>query len=314
MTNQLRPSGVLAAKITKASSKQTFYTILLFADRKRRADAYRAYAYFRWVDDKLDFPELNQSEKISFMWRQREIMQQSCQGIRPASLTPEEEMLFDLVQNNVGDDAGLCSYLDNMMAVMEFDLRRRGRAVSQEDLEAYSHNLAVAVQDALFFFIGHDDPTPQMPGRYHAVTAAHITHLLRDTYEDIEVEYYNIPLELVQKNQVTPQNPESEGYREWVRSRAGLARQYFETGREYIGEVKNLRCRLAGFAYAARFEWVLGAIERDDYRLRRDYSQRKSFFAAVQIFWSTFVSMLKSTLKFKRFEPVPQISIGTNKS
>ena len=43
-----------AEEITKASSKQTYHTIRLFADRERRADAYRAYAYFRWVDDVLD--------------------------------------------------------------------------------------------------------------------------------------------------------------------------------------------------------------------------------------------------------------------
>jgi phytoene/squalene synthetase len=44
----------LAPSITKAASKQTYYTIRLLADRARVADAYRAYAYFRWVDDVLD--------------------------------------------------------------------------------------------------------------------------------------------------------------------------------------------------------------------------------------------------------------------
>jgi hypothetical protein len=44
----------LAASITWAASKQTFYTIRFLADRGRVRDAYRAYAYFRWVDDRLD--------------------------------------------------------------------------------------------------------------------------------------------------------------------------------------------------------------------------------------------------------------------
>ena len=43
-----------AASITKAASKQTYYTIRFLVDRDRVDDAYRAYGYFRWVDDVLD--------------------------------------------------------------------------------------------------------------------------------------------------------------------------------------------------------------------------------------------------------------------
>jgi phytoene/squalene synthetase len=44
----------LASSITKAASKQTYYTIRYLVDRERVDDAYRAYGYFRWVDDILD--------------------------------------------------------------------------------------------------------------------------------------------------------------------------------------------------------------------------------------------------------------------
>ncbi len=48
------PADSLAPAITKAASKQTYYTIRCLVDRPRRHDAFRAYAYFRWVDDVLD--------------------------------------------------------------------------------------------------------------------------------------------------------------------------------------------------------------------------------------------------------------------
>jgi phytoene/squalene synthetase len=48
----------LAPSITKAASKQTYYTVRFLVDHERVADAYRAYAYFRWVDDTLDDPAL----------------------------------------------------------------------------------------------------------------------------------------------------------------------------------------------------------------------------------------------------------------
>ena len=47
-------ASTLATSITKSASTQTFYTIRTLVDRELIPDAYRAYAYFRWVDDTLD--------------------------------------------------------------------------------------------------------------------------------------------------------------------------------------------------------------------------------------------------------------------
>ena len=44
----------LASAITKVASRQTYYTIRFLVDRERVDDAYRAYGYFRWVDDVID--------------------------------------------------------------------------------------------------------------------------------------------------------------------------------------------------------------------------------------------------------------------
>ena len=84
-----------------------------------------------------------------------------------------------------------------MMAVMAFDADRRGRLISQAELNEYTHWLAVAVTEAMHYFIGHDCASPLGPTRYLAVTGAHITHMLRDALEDVEAGYYNLPAELV---------------------------------------------------------------------------------------------------------------------
>jgi phytoene/squalene synthetase len=63
MENHL--TQTLAADITRSASKQTYYTIKLFVDRDLVEDAYRAYAYFRWVDDVLDEHAGAQAEKIA---------------------------------------------------------------------------------------------------------------------------------------------------------------------------------------------------------------------------------------------------------
>jgi hypothetical protein len=58
--------------------------------------------------------------------------------------------------------------------------------------------------------------------------------------------------------------------------------------------VKNLRCRLTGYAYMARFEWLLDTIEREHYCLRSEYPERKSLGTGLWISWSMLISMLAS--------------------
>lgn len=282
----------VAATITRESSKQTYYTILLFMDRDLIDDAYRAYAYFRWVDDFIDEHTDNQAERSAFVRRQKDLLEAYYQGLKPEVVCVEESMLVDLVSNDTGRNPGLQSYLRNMMAVMEFDAKRRGRVITHTELTEYAHTLATAVMDYMYYFIGHDDPAPLHPARYQAVTAAHITHMLRDTRDDVENGYFNIPKEYLIYHGISPQDVDTNAYRSWVCSRVQLARRFFKAGREYLAQDKNYRRRLAGYAYTARFEWILRIIERENYCLRSDYSQRRSLSASLWMGWQTLLNLL----------------------
>jgi phytoene/squalene synthetase len=136
----------------------------------------------------------------------------------------------------------------------------------------------------MHYFIGHCCASPHDETRYLAVTAAHITHMLRDTLDDVQNGYYNIPREVLEAHHLAPDAVLSDAYRTWVRSRVQLARAYFRSGRQYLHRVQNLRCRLAGLAYTARFEGVLDAIERDAYCLRLNYPERKGVSAMMNVF------------------------------
>ncbi len=156
--------------------------------------------------------------------------------------------------------------------------------------------LAVSVTEALHYFIGHGRPSPQNGTRYLAVTGAHITHMLRDTLEDIQAGYFNIPREYLAAKRIGPQDVESDPYRAWVQERANLARACFKSGKDYLAHVENIRSRIAGYAYIARFERVLEAIERMDYRLAPEYPQGKGLGAGMR--------MSGSVLSFALFPPI----------
>ncbi|MCC7352899.1 MAG: squalene/phytoene synthase family protein [Anaerolineae bacterium] len=281
-----------APSITKAASKQTYYTIRFLADRERVDDAYRAYGYFRWVDDILDADSGSESEQEAFLERQKSLLEKCYRGESPRVANIREKMLVDLIQRDREKNSGLHTYLRNMMLVMDFDVSRRGRLISQVELNEYTRWLASAVTEALHYFVGHDGYAPRDETRYLAVSAAHITHMLRDTFDDVQAGYYNVPREVLEANHIGPQEVQSDAYRAWVKGRVQLAREYFQAGRLYLARVQNPRCRLAGFAYTARFEWLLETIEREGYCLRPQYGERKSVGTGMRMGWLALTSMI----------------------
>src|SRR5690242_19885851 len=244
MMNTMTTSQTIAAAITKAASKQTYYTIRFLVDHERIADAYRAYAYFRWVDDMLD-GDLSSAQsqasgqgRMIFLERQKSLLETCYRGEAFRGATVEESLLIELVGHDHEKDSGLQSYLRNMMHVMEFDAQRRDRLISQAELNQYTHWLASAVTEAMHYFIGHCGYSPHDETRYLAVSGAHITHMLRDTFDDVQAGYYNIPREVVETSHIQPQDVQSQAYRAWVRSRVKLARKCFKAGKGYLTRVE----------------------------------------------------------------------------
>ena len=281
----------IASSSTNIASRQTYYTIRFLVDRERVEDAYRAYAYFRWVDDILDAGSTSSPERRAFLGRQKSLLEKCYRGEFIPDTNIQENMLVELIRRDHERNSGLQIYLCNMMQVMDFDAKRRDGLISQVELNEYTRWLASAVTECIHYFIGHDDFAPHDETRYLAVSAAHIAHMLRDTFDDAQVGYYNIPREVLEANHIDPLNVTNDAYRVWVRSRVQLAREYFKAGKDYFARVKNPRCRLACFAYIARFEWLLDTIEREGYRLRPQYDERKSMRTGLQMSWLTLSSL-----------------------
>jgi phytoene/squalene synthetase len=279
-----------AAAITRAASLQSYLTIRWLADGERRADAFALYAYFRWLDDMIDERLPNRERRLALVSRQRDLLK----GTTSSGISPEEALLPSMLRGS--DDDGLRLSLGSMLDVMEFDARRRGRTVSQGELDEYTRVLAVAVTEALHHCIGHGCRSPHDETRYVAVTGAHVAHMLRDMVEDLAAGFVNVPADLLgvpPGGDAPTAGPHTADLlaavlhapemRAWVRDRVGLARSCFATGRRYLERVESPRCRLAGHAYIARFEWVLDAIERDGYRVRPGYPERATLRGGLRI-------------------------------
>jgi len=274
--------------VTRAASKQTYFTIRFLVEPARRHAAFCAYAYFRWVDDTLDAPdhrpvEEARRDRIGFLERQQALLERCLCGDAPADVAGNEAMLVDLLQPGRGPRDALETYLRQMMRVMDFDVRRRGRLVTAGELEQYTAWLATAVTEAMHHFLGDGTYEPYDETRYLAVTGAHILHMLRDTYADLDAGYFNVPREVLQANRIRPTDVDTDAYRSWVRERTRLARTCLDAGRTYFQRVDSWRHRLAGLAYIARFEWLLAQLEQDRFLVRPDYPSPAHVATAFQV-------------------------------
>jgi phytoene/squalene synthetase len=279
--------GTLAEDITWKGSKQTYWTIRLLVDRDLQEDCFKAYAYFRWADDVIDVELENRADRVAFMQRQRKLLKGAENGDLPPDLTAEERMLLELVGRARQGNPGLRSYIDHFMAVLEFDARRKGGKIHAQALEAYSAHLAIAVTDGIHYFIGNHQPSPMTEKRYLAVTAAHITHMLRDAKEDARAGYVNVPAGRLDGYIVGTDLPGGPEMSAWIKARVKLAREYFRQGEEYFDGLRMLRLKLAGLWYVSRYDFVLTTIEEDGYRLRESYELHAPISFWLNIAWRT---------------------------
>lgn len=278
-------SAVLARSITRKGSIQTYYTARLMVDKDLADDFFRAYAYFRWIDDVIDVTAESDEERISFMSNQSQLIADLYKHEPISDLVPEEEILQDLINNDRGENSGLQSFICNMFAIIEFDAQRKGRLISGDELDWYINTLGKSVTDGLLYFIGNGSPYPDSGNRYQAGIAAHISHLLRDTDQDNRDGFFNIPSEYLQEKGIERGDVNNQAYKDWVRKRVETARVLFEDGKKYLDDLDVLRCKIVGYWYCARFEVVLDTIEQDGYQLRDEYHERRQIGTWLNIIW-----------------------------
>lgn len=268
-------SANLARSITQKASKQTYFTACHMVDPHLVDDFFRAYAYFRWADDMIDETLQTKAQRISFIRRQKELIDQHYKRLATNIDNGYEEIIAVLIEHDMRENSKLQSFIRNMFAIVEFDAYRKGQFITGEQLEWYSNCLAKSTTDGLQYFIGNDHQYPIAKNQYFAAKAAHIIHLLRDMVEDIQNGFINIPREYLELHDINITQTGSPAFKTWVRNRIDLARKCFKEGKQYLERLEVLRCKTVGLWYCARFEMVLDKIEKEGYILRDGYNERK---------------------------------------
>ncbi len=279
----------IARKITLRGSLQTFITAFLLVDHYRINDFFLSYAYFRWIDDQIDIHLPSQDQRLLFIQRQADIIERAHLKVQFKDLTLEEGMIVRIINNDGFSESGLKSFVDNMFAIIKFDAYRKGKKISEAELNWYTNTLSKSVTDGIFYFIDNENIAPRNRTNYLLVRGAHIAHLLRDMVDDIREGFINIPTEYLEQNNVDEIDLLSIPIRKWVEKQAILAQNLLVKGKEQIFRQKSLRRKIAGSWYSARFEVVLDAIIRDDFLLRENYPEHRKAYNWLKIAYNSVV-------------------------
>ena len=252
-------------------------------DGELEQDCHRAYAYFRWVDDYIDEVAQSREERSAFIDRQCNIISQMYNGGSPDGLCLEENIIRDLIQHHQDPSSGLRSFIDNFLAILKFDALRKDRLISQKELEWYTDTLGESVTECIQYFIHNGHNYPRADNQYLAASAAHITHMLRDTSDDLANGFVNIPREYIEQHKLDLTENDSPALQDWVQQRVELARSKFRAGKNYLDTLEVLPCKIAGYLYCARFERILDTIEGDNYLLRKNYKKENNLTAWLRL-------------------------------
>jgi phytoene/squalene synthetase len=257
----------LARQIVFKSSWETYFIILLLADHGMVDDAFKACAYFRWVDDQIDTHLKSRKKRLSFLAKQKEIIDLSYKQIEAEVNAPEEQLIVDLIKNDRIPNSLLKSYINNFFLVLQFDAKRKWKKTTLKDLLWYSKTIGKAVTDCILHFIENKINYNFSPSIYKAAIAAHMIHMLRDFKEDIKTGFINIPKEYIYKNSINIKDVTDYQIKSWVKEIVVQAKSNFSEGKAYILHMKGFKRKIAAILYCHRFEPMLHAIEENDYIL-----------------------------------------------
>jgi phytoene/squalene synthetase len=254
------------------------------------------YAYFRWLDDKVDSSNISEPEISHLINRQKRIIDSIILGSQEQidDLCASEQMLALLLIDKQNSRNLKKSVLE-MLSAIEFDAERRHKVINKDALENYSRKVGGAFAEFLVNCISpslvHVNPIDDIRV---AAYSAHRIHVLRDFYDDLKRGYINISKEELRKLGTQVDSLQEIDLRPWVRDRVQISSQEFQKSLPTISCIKNTKCRILGLFTSARYLVILEKIKFDGYILQKEYNISIQEYISI-VRWVLYLSVCKPT-------------------
>jgi phytoene/squalene synthetase len=227
----------------------------------RREILFGAYAYFRWLDDVLDNKDVSTEESINILARESFFISSLYENKSPQSKCIEEKYISFVICKDLLDNNGFRVIIDGFMSALSWDIKRKHRIPTQQELDEYSLRLGRSYYQCLVFGLDFhpSDKCFKDVGEICGV-AAHLAHILRDFFFDLSIGYVNISQEDVTKYHIdlSLKNPElRQNLKPWSRDVIFKSTDMFKKGMKSINKIPSFKARLAISLMCTRYFLIL---------------------------------------------------------
>lgn len=186
----------LAENIAKSKSPKAKFILDLIVEKNIRGYLNLCYAYLRWVDDFVDNPQNNITEKISFVGRQKRLIDDFCLSKQAAQISIEESFLFHFIKFALSrQKTFLIDALKMMVHTIEMDALRleHNGVYDKEEMKSYIEKNSKAFFDIITWFVAPDNPYTSQ--NIYCGKFATRLFMLRDFEDDVKIGLINITKE-----------------------------------------------------------------------------------------------------------------------
>ncbi|MGH7906755.1 MAG: presqualene diphosphate synthase HpnD [Candidatus Binataceae bacterium] len=208
------------ARITRHASSNFYYAFMLLPPHRRRA-LHAVYAFCRFIDDIADDESMREPAAMLARWREElEAVYKGAPGTAVSRALADSAERFNIPRR----------YFEEVIAGVEMDLTRR-RYVDFGQLRLYCFRVASAVGLICIDIFGYRNPRTEIYAENLGI-AFQLTNILRDVSEDAARDRIYLPLEDLERFQVSEEEIRggvfTSGFRGLMEFEANRARSYYD--------------------------------------------------------------------------------------
>jgi 15-cis-phytoene synthase len=246
-------------KVARTQAKNFYYSFLLLSKEKRNAMC-AVYAFMRYCDDLSDDEGIADRAAAIAQWR-------ADLAAALSSENPPKHPVWPAFVETVRRFKIPHEYFFDMIDGVSSDLEPR-RIETFDELYDYCYHVASVVGLTIIHIFGFGDPRALELAEKCGI-AFQITNILRDVREDADKQRVYLPLQDLQRFQVSPETfGPPERFRDLMKFEAARARDYYRQSAPLVGMVdKGSRASLT--ALIAIYSTLLDRIAASNYDVLR---------------------------------------------
>ncbi|HSP89078.1 MAG TPA: squalene/phytoene synthase family protein [Ignavibacteriaceae bacterium] len=288
----LHQSFKISNSYTRKRSIKFWIIAHLLIPREGRKYVYMCFNYLKWVDDFVDNPGIDKSDKLNFIENQLHLLSNLSKGDKVDLKSNEEYFLYYLIQYaNSIINYDLIKEIRNSVESIQMDVNRlfKDGIFSFSQLNQYIDKLNRPVFNLTCIFLLPSVKIPEN-NKYVGKFVWKVL-ILRDFFEDLDSGYINISREEIEKYNLNIFDLKNDGNRfNWMKDKFS---EYLNVLNEDIMIFKSIPLKVKLFWIPIYPQMIYELLKIKNYDYRFGIKHKRYFIKELKVYFQTFLLSIK---------------------